>query len=254
MNEQVKERPTTVAIIPARVESSRLPNKPLLDIAGLPMIVHVFKRCLMASSLDAVYVATDNEKIKGVVQSHGGKVIMTKSSHETGTDRIAEAAKNLDAEIIVNVQGDEALVVPSYIDTAVDLLNENPKIPVVMLANRFGKRNSPSDVKVVLNENNEVMYFSRADIPSDSRTISPDMLKAYHIVPFRKEFLLEFASWNKTELEKIEYVEYMRIIEKSFKIKVGIVESDVVSVDTNEDLEFVRERMSSDEIFQQYKD
>ena len=253
VNKQVRRKPTSVAIIPARLESSRLPNKPLLDIAGLPMIVHVFKRCLMAKSLDEVYVATDNEKIKDVVQSHGGNVIMTKSSHETGTDRIAEAAKNLNADIIVNVQGDEALVVPSYIDTAVDLLHENKDISVAMLANRFCKRNSPSDIKVVLNEKDEVMYFSRADIPSDSRTVNPVMLKAYHIVPFRKEFHLKFASWKETELEKVEYIEFMRILEKSHKIKVGIVESDVVSVDTNEDLEFVRGRMCDDEFFQYYK-
>ena len=96
-----------VAIIPSRLESSRLPGKALLDICGLPMIVHVYKRCLLSDKLDEVYVATDNKKIKDVVESYGGRVVMTSSLHKTGTDRIAEAAKTIEADIIVNVQGDE---------------------------------------------------------------------------------------------------------------------------------------------------
>jgi len=138
-----------VAIIPARLESSRLPNKALVDILGLPMIVHVFKRCLMAKSLDAVYVATDNIKIKEVVESYGGKVIMTSAAHQTGTDRIAEAAQDIDADIIVNVQGDEALVNPEHIDKAVDSLVNSSRADVAILVNPFNKRNSPSDIKVV---------------------------------------------------------------------------------------------------------
>ena len=105
-------RPKAVAIIPARLESSRLPRKSLADICGLPMIVHVYKRCLLAKRLDEVYVATDNMEIKKAVEKYDGKVIMTSSSHQTGTNRIAEAAEQIDAEIIVNVQGDEALVNP----------------------------------------------------------------------------------------------------------------------------------------------
>ena len=112
-----------IAILPARLESSRLPRKALKDICGLPMIVHVFKRCLLSKKLDEVYVATDSFEIKEVVEKYGGKVIMTSSKHETGTDRIAEAAFELDAEIIVNIQGDEALVNPKYIDK--DILDDN---------------------------------------------------------------------------------------------------------------------------------
>ena len=194
-----------IAILPARLESSRLPRKALKDICGLPMIVHVFKRCLLSKKLDEVYVATDSFEIKEVVEKYGGKVIMTSSKHETGTDRIAEAALELDAEIIVNIQGDEALVDPEYIDRVTNELIENPDINIGILVNSFSKKDSPSDIKVVLNKNNDVMYLSRSDIPSGSRLNNPPMLKAYHIVPFRKKFLLEYAQMDRGSLEKIEF-------------------------------------------------
>lgn len=242
----------TVAIIPARLESTRLPRKALADICGMPMIVHVYKRCLLAAMLDDVYVATDSEEIKLEVEKYGGKVIMTSNDHETGTDRIAEAAQTLDADIIVNVQGDEALVNPTYIDKVVKVLHEEPEINVSILVNSFNKKNSPSDIKAVLNENNDVMYFSRADIPSNARVDNPPMLKVYHIVPFRKDFLLEYAKWNKGKLEEIEFNEYLRILEKGYCIRAVHVDSCAVSVDTKEDLDFVINEMKSDEFFHQY--
>ena len=248
----MKNTVKTVAILPARIESSRLPRKALLDICGLPMIVHVYRRCLLASKLDDVYVATDSLEIKESVERHGGKVIMTSSSHQTGTDRIAEAALNIDAEIIVNVQGDEALVNPAYVDKVVAELQNNPGINVGILVNPYNKRNIPSDIKVVLNKSNDILYVSRSDIPSSSRFESPPMLKAYHIVPFRKKFLLLFTQLEKGSLEQIEYNEYLRIIEHGYKIRAVKVESDAVSVDTIEDLEYVRLEMPKDKWFSQY--
>jgi len=242
----------SVAIIPARLESSRLPRKALAEICGMPMIVHVYKRCLLAETLDDVYVATDSKEIKDNVERHGGKVIMTSPDHQTGTDRLAEAARYLDAEIIVNVQGDEALVNPQYIDKVVNVLLENSDINVGILVNPYSKRNSPSDIKVVLNGHNDVMYFSRADIPSNARVENPPMLKAYHIVPFRKNFLLQYAQWKKGTLEKIEFNEYLRILERGHRIRAVHVESDAVSVDTADDLEYVRQKMITDQWFPQY--
>ena len=241
-----------IAILPARLESSRLPRKALKDICGLPMIVHVFKRCLLSKKLDEVYVATDSFEIKEVVEKYGGKVIITSSKHETGTDRIAEAALELDAEIIVNIQGDEALVNPKYIDRVTNELIENPDINVGILVNSFSKKDSPSDIKVVLNKNNDVMYLSRSDIPSSTRLNNPPMLKAYHIVPFRKKFLMLFTQLEKGSLEQVEYNEYLRIIEHGYNIRAVEVESDAVSVDTIEDLKYVRAEMPKDKWFSQY--
>jgi len=242
-----------IAILPVRLESTRLPRKALKDICGLPMIVHVFKRCLLSKKLDEVYVATDSFEIKEVVEKYGGRVIMTSSNHETGTDRISEAALELDAEIIVNIQGDEVLVNPMYIDRVTNELIENPDINVGILVNSFSKKDSPSDIKVVLNKYNDVMYLSRSDIPSGSRLNNPPMLKAYHIVPFRKKFLLEYAQMDRGSLEKIEFNEYVRILENGERIRAVYVESDAVSVDTPEDLQYVREVMPNDLWFHQYK-
>jgi len=168
-----------VGIIPARMDSSRLPGKPLVDILGLPMIVHVLQRCMMAKTLDEIYVATDSKRIADVVSSYGGRYIMTSDRHKTGTDRITEAAKEIDCDIVVNIQGDEALVNPQHIDLVVDAMREDKNINVAMAVNPCHNYNSTSDMKVVLDENMNIMYFSRSDIPSSARTNMAPMLKGY---------------------------------------------------------------------------
>lgn len=246
--------PRVVGLIPARLPSSRLPRKALVDICGLPMIMHVYHRCMMAESLDEIYVATDSAEIRQAVEARGGRVIMTRGDHETGTDRIAEAALGLDCDVVVNIQGDEALVRPEHIDVAVKGLLADPQAEVVILVNSFRKYNSPADIKVVLDEAGRVMYLSRSDIPSGERTPRPEMLKAYHVLPFRKSFLLEYAGWGKGRLERIEYIEHLRILERGRKILAVKVDSSAVSVDTPEDLEFVRAAMPTDSCFARYRD
>jgi len=199
-----------------------------------------------------VAVATDSDKIADVVKSYGGNVIMTSSSHQTGTDRLAEAAKTINAEVIVNVQGDEALVNPQYIDKVIEPLTSKPDVDMAILVNKFKRKSSPSDIKVVVNELGEVMYMSRADIPSTARVEVNHFLKAYHIVPYRKAFLLEYASWPPGKLEKIEYNEFLRGLEKGHRITAVEVESDAVSVDTQDDLEYVRGKMLADQFFAEY--
>ena len=243
----------TVVIIPARLESSRLPGKALVDIHGIPMILHVYKRCLLASKINDVYVATDNQQIADVVRSGGGKVLMTSSDHNNGTERIAEAAEQIDCEIVVNVFGDEALVNPQHIDAVVSALLEDSSVNVAILVNPYNKKNSSSDIKAVVNKNMDVMYLSRADIPSSARTPDPSMYKAYHILPFRKSFLQKYASWPEGKLEQIEFHEHLRILEKGYNIRAVEVSSSAVSVDTLEDLRFVREKMLDDPYFNEYK-
>ena len=241
-----------VGMIPVRMESTRLPQKAIKDICGLPMIIHTMKRTMMAKELDEVFVVTDSIEIKELVESYGGKVIMTSSAHKTGSDRLAEAAKEIEANIIVNVQGDEALVNPKHIDQSIQgLINSDAQVSILLT--NFTKRNSAGDIKAVVNLKNEIMYLSRDDLPSNSRSEVINMLKAYHVVSFRKDFLIKYASLEQTPLEKIEYNEYLRILENGYKIQGVMVDSDSLSVDTKEDLIYVTQKMKNDEFYKKYR-
>ncbi|MCQ1538459.1 3-deoxy-manno-octulosonate cytidylyltransferase [Methanocalculus taiwanensis] len=241
-----------VGLIPARLESSRLPEKALVDICGLPMIVHTYKRALLAQTLDDVFVATDSGRIRSVVEQHGGKVIMTSRDHKTGSDRLAEACKEIDCEIVVNIQGDEPLVNPDHIDAIVEPLLLDTSVQIAVGVTQYSKKNSPSDIKAVLDLNNDIMYCSRTDLPSDARTAVEKMLKMSFIVPFRKDFLIQYASWSPTPLEQIEYNEYLRVLEHGVKIRGVHVDDAKISVDTPDDLEEVRILMRSDSIYNLY--
>ena len=240
------------AIIPARLQSSRLPNKVLADIAGLPMLAHVCYRSRLAKTIDEVFVATDSVEIKKAVEAYGFSVIQTSDKHQTGTDRIAEAASKIPCDIVVNVQGDEALVNPAHIDAIVGVLLKDPEIKIAIGVTPFSKKEHHSVIKAVLKENRDVLYFSRADIPSDARTSNPPHLKACHIVPFRKEILLRYAGWGRTPLEIIEFNEYLRILEKGHSMRAVPIEHATVSVDTPEDLELVRGLIQKDPYLKQY--
>jgi len=241
-----------VGMIPVRMESTRLPNKAIKDICGLPMIIHTLKRTLLAKELDEVYVVTDSSEIKKLVESHGGKVIITSSNHQTGSDRLAEAASKIEANIIVNIQGDEALVNPKHIDQSIQgLINSDAQVSILLT--NFSKKNSPGDIKAVVNLKKEIMYISRTDLPSSARVEVKSMFKAYHVVSFRKDFLIKYASLEQTPLEKIEYNEYLRILENGYKIQGVMVDSDSVSVDTEDDLQYVMKKMENDEIYHQYR-
>jgi len=241
-----------VGMIPVRMESSRLPNKAVRDICGLPMIIHTLKRTLLAKELDEVFVVTDSKEIKELVESHDGNVIMTSKEHQTGSDRLAEAASKIEANIIVNIQGDEALVNPKHIDQSIQgLINSDAQVSILLT--KYAKKNSPGDIKAVVNLKNEIMYISRNDLPSDARVEVEEMLKAYHVVSFRKDFLIKYASLEQTPLEKIEMNEYLRILENGYKIQGVMVDSDSVSVDTEDDLKYVISKMEDDKIYHQYK-
>lgn len=238
-----------VAIIPSRLESTRLPQKALADILGLPLIAHVYYRTALAKYIDDVYVATDSFQIQEIVESIGGKVILTSRDHPCGSDRVAEAARQLDSDIIVNVQGDEALLNPLHVSSAAKLLLNDPSLNVGILVNSFTKSNSVGDIKVVLDLHGNVIYFSRCDIPYSS---SNQLLKAYHVVPFRSKFLQIYTSLPRSPLEICESNEYLRLIEHGYKIRALKVDSSAISVDTVSDLAFVREKMASDPLYALY--
>lgn len=242
----------TVAVIPARIGSTRLHRKALLEIEGLPMVIHVLKRVQMSPIVDLVIVATDSEEIRAVVESYGGTAVMTSPDHTTGIERTEEAVRNIDCDIVVLVNGDEAALNPDHIEASVEALVTSDA-PTSLLASPFRKRQSYSDFKVTVNLQGEAMYFSREDIPSPSRSGTVEMLKAYHLISFRKPFLSEYVSLPKTPMERIEGHDHLRMLENGIKVQIGIVDHDSISVDTLEDLQVVRDQMRNDPIFAKYR-
>jgi len=237
-----------VGMIPARLQSSRLPEKALIDIEGMPMVIHTCKRAQLAKNLDEVYLVTDSDRIKRVGEENRINVIMTGSHHKTGSDRLAEACMKIDCDIVVNVQGDEPLVDPDHIDAIVEPLIKDSGVMIAVGVTTYSKKNSFSDIKAVLDLEGNIMYCSRNDLPSDARTKVPEVLKMCFIVPFRKDFLLTYSSWEPTPLETIEFNEYLRVLEHGVKIRAVKIEGAKISVDTPEDLEEVRILMKEDKI------
>lgn len=237
-------------IIPARYSSTRLPGKPLLLIKGRPMIQRVYEQSLRSNLLDKVIVATDDKRIFDFVESFGGEVIMTSDKHVSGTDRLAEAAKMISCDIVVNIQGDEPFIDPKNIDIAIEPLLNDRQLNVSTLAYRITDPldlENENKVKVVLDKNNFALYFSRNYIPFDmehnpSKVWSLKGRKFYkHIglYVYRKSFLMRFAKMKKSYLEGVEKLEQLRILENGDRIKVVITKKDSVSVDTEEDVKLI---------------
>ena len=240
-------------LIPSRLDSSRLPQKALKKICGIPLIEHVYKRALLSQVADKVFVATDSPLIAEVIHNCNGNVLMTSSAHRNGTERIAEAAFNINAEYILNVQGDEALVDPNHIDLCLTGLQTDPESQAAILVNKYYKKDSTSDIKVVLDNHDRVMYFSRSDIPCFNRSSFDYFLKAYHVVAFKKHFLLKYPTLPASRPELVESNEYLRILSEGYNIKAIEVTSSAISVDTLDDYHHVCSVMPDDPVFQKYK-
>ena len=231
-----------IGIIPARLAATRLPDKPLLDIAGKSMIRRVWEQSRKAGSLSEVYVATPDESIAAAVAAFGGIPIMTSPDHRSGTDRLAEAAANLDAEIVVNIQGDEPLIDPEMIERAVQPLLDEPDLQMssLMCPCPTTELESPATVKVVCDLYGNALYFSRHRIPFPRTEHAATVMQHIGLYVYRREFLLKFASLPPTPLEKTESLEQLRVLENGYKIRMVEVAEAPLSVDTQEDLERVR--------------
>jgi 3-deoxy-manno-octulosonate cytidylyltransferase (CMP-KDO synthetase) len=231
-----------VVVIPARYGSTRLPGKPLVSLAGQPMIRRVYERAKSAQNVDRVIVATDDERIVKAVETFGGEARMTRSDHRTGTERVAEVAAHVEGEIFVNVQGDEPLLDPVAVETAVRALLEEPQAPISTVATPIrtpGDIMDPNAVKVVLDFDDNALYFSRAPIPwvrDTASKIQVRHLKHLGLYVFQRDALLEYPTLPQGELEKIEQLEQLRWLENGWKIRVAEVQHDAVSVDVPEDV------------------
>ena len=231
-----------VVVIPARYGSTRLPGKPLVSLNGKPMIQRVYERAKSARRVDRVIVATDDDRIVKTVTSFGGEARMTRPDHRTGTERVAEVAAHVEGEVFVNVQGDEPLLDPAAVDTAVAALLEEPQAAVATVATPIkvpGDIMDPNVVKVVLDFDDNALYFSRAPIPwvrDTGSAIQVRHLKHLGLYVFQRVALLEYPTLPQGELERIEQLEQLRWLENGSKIRVAEVEHDAISVDVPEDV------------------
>jgi 3-deoxy-manno-octulosonate cytidylyltransferase (CMP-KDO synthetase) len=247
---------TTLAIIPARFGSTRLPGKPLADIHGRPMIQHVYARTRQARRVERVLVATDDERIAAAVRAFGGEAVLTSAGHATGTDRLAEAARATQAAVVVNVQGDEPLLDPAAIDAAVDGLAADPGLSLSTLSVPIRDARemlSPSVVKVVVDARGDALYFSRSPIPgigpagfgsaeSAAEAVRRGLARRHlGLYAYRREALLRYASLPPAPLEQAEALEQLRALHHGMRIRVVDFDGEWgPAVDTPEDLERVR--------------
>jgi 3-deoxy-manno-octulosonate cytidylyltransferase (CMP-KDO synthetase) len=239
-----------VAVIPARFASSRLPGKPLADIDGRSMIEHVYRRAAAASTVSQVIVATDDLRVATRVADFGGKVRLTKATHLTGTDRLAEVVATLDCDVVVNVQGDEPLIDPRSIDQAVAPLLADRSVQMTTLYKRITQPAELADanvVKVVVDRGGFALYFSRASIPyvRDPKGGWPPFYRHIGLYAYRRSALLVLASLEPTPLERTESLEQLRALEHGIRIKAVETQYDSIGVDTPEDLEQVRRLLAA---------
>jgi 3-deoxy-manno-octulosonate cytidylyltransferase (CMP-KDO synthetase) len=239
-----------VIVIPARYGSTRLPAKPLVPLAGKPMIQWVYERTKLAKSAGRVIVATDDERILKVVQEFGGEARMTRTDHRTGTERIAEVAAHVEGKVFVNVQGDEPLLDPAAVDAAVAALEGEPPAAiatVAVLIRTPADIMDPNVVKTVLDFDDNALYFSRAPIPwvrDSAHKIHARHLKHLGLYAFQRDALLEYPTLPQGELERLEQLEQLRWLENGWKIRVSEVEHDAVSVDVPQDVARVEKLLS----------
>ncbi|BDD05701.1 3-deoxy-manno-octulosonate cytidylyltransferase [Aureibacter tunicatorum] len=251
-----------IVVIPARLGSSRLPEKVILDLAGKPVVQWVYERALSANYIDEVYIATDSERVKEICLEFTENVIMTSEAHQSGTDRIAEAVQSIEADVIINVQGDEPLISPEVIDQLAGQFDENPDLQMGSVKTPISKVHDaldPNVVKVVTNAEGYAIYFSRSPIPYprdlfDSLQgveLLPEDLKYFKhlgIYGYTKDFIQKYSQLTPTYLETTEKLEQLRVLENGYAIKMVETDYSPVGIDTAEDLEKARKIMETLEV------
>lgn len=233
-----------LGVIPARYGSTRLPGKPLADIRGKTLIRRVYERAALSKSLHRLIVATDDARVMEEVKSFGGNCVLTSPDHPNGTCRSAEAAQNVDADIIINIQGDEPLLDPLMIDETAELLSTDDAVSSTLCERVEDEKFilDPNVVKVVIDRLGNALYFSRSPIPFLRVKGAATIYRHIGIYGYRRDFLFTYAALPATPLSEAESLEQLRILEHGYKMKVGVTKGRCgPSVDTPEDLKKVRE-------------
>jgi len=236
----------SIVVIPARYASVRLPGKPLLDIAGKPLIRWVYERALASTLADEVLIATDDERIARACAAFGASVAMTSPDCESGTDRVAEALKGREADVVVNLQGDEPQMRPDMIDTLIKAVRDERLDMATLCACITDPHDykSPHVAKVVRDRNGFALYFSRAPLPFLQKRVSIPFYRHIGVYAFSRAFLETFVALPKGSLEEAESLEQLRALEAGFSIKTILVEYEGIGIDTEADLEAVRKIMA----------
>ena len=242
-----------IGLIPCRLKSTRLEEKALLDIDGLPLIIHTLKRVQLCKELKEVIVCTDSTKIKKLVLQHGGKCRMTKSSHKTGTDRIAEISKKINYDVAIDIQGDFPFVNPSNISRLIKFhLSNNFDIVVPSSPIKEKDAKFKDVVKLVSNDKNKVLYFSRSIIPNPFKSKPKFYLKHMSIISFNKKSLEYFSKLKEGKIEKSEGIELMRAVENNMNVGTFKIDKDIFSVDVKKDYLKSKKLMPFDRIRKKY--
>jgi 3-deoxy-manno-octulosonate cytidylyltransferase (CMP-KDO synthetase) len=239
---------TVIGIIPARMAASRFPGKPLAPLCGRPMIEHVYRRAARAHSLEQVYIATPDPEIYEAARQFGAPAVMTSAAHTRATDRVAEAARNLAADVIINIQGDEPLINPAALDLLSAAMDADRTLACANLVNRIVRDEdfrNPNQIKLVCDRHDNVLYMSRLPIPS-SHPDSGARLRQLGIIAFRRDFLATFAALAPTPLEVAESIDMLRSIEHGFSVRAVVSPHESFGVDTIDDLRTAEARLAGD--------
>jgi 3-deoxy-manno-octulosonate cytidylyltransferase (CMP-KDO synthetase) len=237
---------TALGVIPARWSSTRLPGKALADIGGKPMIRHVWENARRSLKLTEIIIACDEPRVHAAALAFGARAVMTRQDHPSGSDRVAEAASASEADIVVNIQGDEPFIDPRLIDALVDALAADPASAMATVVKRFGSKDdflNPNMVKVVIDRDHHALYFSRAPVPHHRDGVPSDYSRYFRhigIYAYRRDFLLQYCAWPKSFLEQEEALEQLRVLENGHRIMTVETTIDTIGVDTPEDLEKAR--------------
>lgn len=243
-----------IGLIPTRLGSSRLPSKPLLEINGIPLIIHTYKRAKLSKKFNDIIICCDDKKIMSVAKKFKAKCVLTSKHHNNGTERIAEALlkQKINYDLIIDIQGDEPLISPNHIDKVIDFHKRNLSADIILPTLKIKLADNQNLVKVVTDNKKNVLYLSRAKIPLEFKKKSPFYKKHLSIISFKRSALIKYSSSKKSNLEKIEDIELLRALEMGLKIKTLDLIGDSFSIDVMEDFIKAKEKFKTDKILRKY--
>ena len=241
-----------IGLIPTRLNSTRLHKKALMNIDGLPMIIHTMKRTQLCKDLNEVIVCTDSIEIKDVVENYGGRALITKKNHKTGTDRISEIAKKINFDLAIDIQGDFPMLDPSNITKLIKFHKKNKNFDIVVPSSPLDNAKPDSIVKVIMSEKKKVLYLTRAKAPYVYSSKPKFFYKHMSIISFKRNALINFNKLKQTKFEKIEGIELLRAIENNYEVGSFLINKDIFSVDVKKDVLRAIDLMPNDPIRKKY--